>query len=313
MPGIENLAPSPDRTLDQQRVADARARLRGGSVGTWVCRPAAGVACAGGAKFSMPGMMDTVLNLGLNDESVEGRPSRRATTRSRWTPTAGSSRCSARSCWTCRRARSRTRSTRPRTPRASAPRHRPAADDLAGAGRRVQGHLPASTPARTSRRTRASSCGYAIEAVFKSLERQARARLPAQGQDPRRPRHRGERAGDGVRQQGRRLRHRRRVHARPRHRRAGAVRRLPANAQGEDVVAGHPQHAAARATGAARSRSPTRELIEVMATPREPLPRHVRHRVHDRAGPLWMLQTRVGKRTAPASGVHGGRHAATRA
>src|SRR5204863_3028869 len=25
-----------------------------------------------GAKFSMPGMMDTVLNLGLNDESVEG-------------------------------------------------------------------------------------------------------------------------------------------------------------------------------------------------------------------------------------------------
>src|SRR5712675_380910 len=25
-----------------------------------------------GAKFSMPGMMDTVLNLGLNDDSVEG-------------------------------------------------------------------------------------------------------------------------------------------------------------------------------------------------------------------------------------------------
>ena len=24
-----------------------------------------------GAKFSMPGMMDTILNLGLNDESVE--------------------------------------------------------------------------------------------------------------------------------------------------------------------------------------------------------------------------------------------------
>ncbi len=25
-----------------------------------------------GAKFSMPGMMDTILNLGLNDRSVEG-------------------------------------------------------------------------------------------------------------------------------------------------------------------------------------------------------------------------------------------------
>ena len=30
------------------------------------------VSCRSGAKFSMPGMMDTVLNLGLNDEVVEG-------------------------------------------------------------------------------------------------------------------------------------------------------------------------------------------------------------------------------------------------
>ena len=30
------------------------------------------VACRSGAKFSMPGMMDTVLNIGLNDEVVEG-------------------------------------------------------------------------------------------------------------------------------------------------------------------------------------------------------------------------------------------------
>ena len=30
------------------------------------------VSVRSGAKFSMPGMMDTVLNLGLNDESVEG-------------------------------------------------------------------------------------------------------------------------------------------------------------------------------------------------------------------------------------------------
>ncbi|MBV8461983.1 MAG: pyruvate, phosphate dikinase, partial [Acidimicrobiales bacterium] len=31
------------------------------------------VSVRSGAKFSMPGMMDTVLNLGLNDESVEGQ------------------------------------------------------------------------------------------------------------------------------------------------------------------------------------------------------------------------------------------------
>ncbi|MGP8160300.1 MAG: PEP/pyruvate-binding domain-containing protein, partial [Candidatus Dormibacteria bacterium] len=30
------------------------------------------VSVRSGAKFSMPGMMDTVLNLGLNDKSVEG-------------------------------------------------------------------------------------------------------------------------------------------------------------------------------------------------------------------------------------------------
>src|SRR5215207_5407995 len=30
------------------------------------------VSCRSGAKFSMPGMMDTVLNLGLNDEVVTG-------------------------------------------------------------------------------------------------------------------------------------------------------------------------------------------------------------------------------------------------
>jgi phosphoenolpyruvate synthase/pyruvate phosphate dikinase len=28
-----------------------------------------------GSKFSMPGMMDTILNLGLNDKSVEALPS----------------------------------------------------------------------------------------------------------------------------------------------------------------------------------------------------------------------------------------------
>ena len=30
------------------------------------------VSCRSGAKFSMPGMMDTVLNIGLNDETVVG-------------------------------------------------------------------------------------------------------------------------------------------------------------------------------------------------------------------------------------------------
>jgi pyruvate, orthophosphate dikinase len=54
-------------------IADARARLEQ-SMGKRVGDPTDPllVSVRSGAKFSMPGMMDTVLNLGLNDESVEG-------------------------------------------------------------------------------------------------------------------------------------------------------------------------------------------------------------------------------------------------
>jgi pyruvate,orthophosphate dikinase len=54
-------------------VASARARLEkamGKSVGD--AKDPLLVSVRSGAKFSMPGMMDTVLNLGLNDKSVEG-------------------------------------------------------------------------------------------------------------------------------------------------------------------------------------------------------------------------------------------------
>ena len=49
------------------------------------------VSVRSGARESMPGMLDTVLNLGLNDESVEGSAT---ATASPGTPTAASSRCS---------------------------------------------------------------------------------------------------------------------------------------------------------------------------------------------------------------------------
>ena len=61
-----------------------------------------------GAKFSMPGMMDTILNLGLNDATAEALDVRRTTGVSRSTATAGSFRCSATWCWTSRRTILRT-------------------------------------------------------------------------------------------------------------------------------------------------------------------------------------------------------------
>ncbi len=49
------------------------------------------VSVRSGAKFSMPGMMDTVLNLGLNDVSVDGLAHATAIRASPTTPTVASS------------------------------------------------------------------------------------------------------------------------------------------------------------------------------------------------------------------------------
>ena len=61
------------------------------------------VSVRSGAAFSMPGMMDTVLNLGLNPETVAGadRADRQRALRA-GTPGAASWRCSGASCSTCR-------------------------------------------------------------------------------------------------------------------------------------------------------------------------------------------------------------------
>ena len=70
--------------------------------------------------------------------------------------------------------------------------------------------------ARTRGRGRVQVVGHA-----------ARPGVPPRARDPGRPRHGRERRPDGVRQQGRDLGDRRRVHARPVHRRARDVRRVP--------------------------------------------------------------------------------------
>jgi pyruvate,orthophosphate dikinase len=55
-----------------------------------------------GARVSMPGMMDTVLNLGLNDRVVEGWRAEVATSVSPTTVIAALSRCTGRWCWASR-------------------------------------------------------------------------------------------------------------------------------------------------------------------------------------------------------------------
>ena len=229
--------------------------------------------------------------------------SRPTTSASPTTRTAASCRCSARSCSTS--TASKFEHALERAARASAasrPTPSSRADDLRGLVETVQGdrarrggHRVPAGPAR-------SSCGYAIEAVFRSWNGERARDLPPDGEDPRRPRHRGQRADDGVRQQGRRLRHRRRVHPRPRDRREPRPTATSSrNAQGEDVVAGiratepldamgndfpecHPQ---LLERDADRSQSHYRDMCDIEFTIEQ--------------GRLFILQTRVGKRTAAAA------------
>ena len=109
------------------------------------------VSVRSGAKFSMPGMMDTVLNLGLNDEPVEGLAQAPTTSASPTTPTAGSSRCTAGSCSASTASCSSTPSSRPRI--GSAPRPTPTSrrrlQQLCERYKEVVGARPASRSRRT--------------------------------------------------------------------------------------------------------------------------------------------------------------------
>ena len=194
-----------------------------------------------GAKFSMPGMMDTVLNIGLNDESVAG-PGRAVGQRALRLgllpplhPDVRQDRARHR-----RASASSDALEQAKADAGVAADVDLAADDLQRAGRAATRRSSASAPAhdvpagpaRAARRC-------AIEAVFRLLEHRPRPALPPPGAHPRRPRHRRQRAGHGVRQP------RRATPApaspSPATRRPGAPGvygdYLP-NAQGEDVVAG---------------------------------------------------------------------------
>ena len=57
------------------------------------------VSVRSGARASMPGMMDTVLNVGLNDRTVKASRLKRKMNDSPWTATGASSRCSGISSW----------------------------------------------------------------------------------------------------------------------------------------------------------------------------------------------------------------------
>ena len=145
----------------------------------------------------------------------------------------------------------------------------------------------------------------------RQLDEPAGDRIPQAQQDRREDGHRGEHPGDGVRQYGRRQRHRRAVHPRPLDRRQEGDGRVPAERPGRRRGGRHPHPGADRAHldgvwpevhGQVLGDDPTleqhyRDMVDIEFTVQK--------------GVLYVLQSRSGKRAARGGarvrGRHGGR------
>ena len=157
-------------------------------------------------------MMDTVLNLGLNDVSVGGLAQQTSNDRFAWDSYRRFVQMFGKIVLDIDGDKFEHALTE--LAHGAGRRHRPRAVGrrAAGARRAFKAIVLAETGVEFPQDPQ-EQLRHAIEAVFRSWNGDRAAIYRRDGEDPRRPRHRGERADDGVRQQGRRLGHRRRVHA----------------------------------------------------------------------------------------------------
>ncbi len=229
----------------------------------------------------MPGMMDTVLNLGLNDRSVEGLAARTGNPRfaydsyRRFIQMFGDVVAEV-GKEHFEKALSAMKAAPPR--RAG---RRPLGRRPAPSRRGLQGHLPRAPrralppgPARAARRGHPRG--------VRVVGQPPRPRLPAPQPHRPRPRHRGQRAADGVRQHRPELGHRGRLHAQQRDRREGrALRRLPHQRAGRGRGGGHP-HAAPPGRAEGRDPRGLRAADPHDGPARAHLPQHAGRGVHHR-------------------------------
>ena len=177
------------------------------------------VSVRSGAKFSMPGMMDTVLNLGLNEETLAGLVKLTGNERFGWDAYRRFIQMFGRIVMDVKAERfDEPLEARKHAHGKDARDTDLTVDDLKALVEEFKGVVKADTgrdfPTDPLRAARPRDQGG-----LRVVVRQARERLPQQPEDRPRPRDGRQRRGDGLRQHGRRLGHRRRVHARPEHRR----------------------------------------------------------------------------------------------
>ena len=126
------------------------------------------VSVRSGARESMPGMMDTVLNLGLNDESVEGLARKTGNERFAWDSYRRFVQMFGNVCRGVPGEQIEDAIKEQKEQGGRQARHRARRRRPEGARRPVQGALPRQDRRGLPRRTRASSCAQAIRAVFDS-------------------------------------------------------------------------------------------------------------------------------------------------
>ena len=241
------------------------------------------VSVRSGAPFSMPGMMDTVLNLGLNDVSVGGLAQQTSNPRFAYDSYRRFVQMFGKIVLDIDGDKFEHALEELREARGVETDPELSADDLAGLVERFKAIVLSEAGIEFPQDPK-DQLALAVEAVFRSWNGD-RAKIyrkmekipddlgTAVNVQTMVFGNKGDDSGTGV-----------------------AFTRNPAtgenkpygdflvNAQGEDVVAGHPRHRAARRDGQRLPREPRRA-----ARPHEPaadaLPRHVRHRVHHRAAP----------------------------
>jgi pyruvate, orthophosphate dikinase len=266
------------------------------------------VSVRSGARASMPGMMDTVLNLGLNDQTVQGVIEQSGDPRFAYDSYRRFIQMYSNVVLNLdgdvlehlleqmkeqRGAKSDTEALR-RRPQAVG---RPVQEQ--GQGRAWPG-FPAGSPGAALGGDRRR---------FRLLDEPPRHHLPQAQQHPRRLGDRGQRPVDGFRQHGRRLRHRRRLYPQSLHRRECLLRRVPDQCPGGGRGGRHRTPQPINKAGGDGTLPSMEEVLpesyaQLMKI-QQTLEKHYRD-MQDieftiEKHKLYMLQTRNGKRTAQAA------------